>query len=65
MCKWQASFPPGRVWICAGTDSTDLRGLSRKTEAKEEPERVSLTVPLPHFMMDPQKSNLPQLCAPG
>lgn len=55
MCKWQASFPPGRLWICAGTDPTDLRDLTRKTEAKEEPERVNLTVPLPHFMKNPQK----------
>lgn len=55
MGKWQASFPPGRLWICAGTDPTDLRVLTRKTEAKEEPERVNLKVPLPHFMMDPQK----------
>lgn len=55
MCKWQASFPPDRLWVCAGADPTDLRGPARKTEAKEEPERVNLTVPLPHFMIDPQK----------
>ena len=38
ICKWQASFPPDRLWVCAGADPTDLRGPARKTEAKEEPE---------------------------